>query len=230
MHKFAFVALVFVLPFLASAHVVVKPSEVGVGAWQTFNVSVPVEKDIPTTELRLVIPEGLESVTPNVKPGWTINMLKMGEGEDAVVSEISWTGGSIPAGMRDDFYFSAHVPAGEGTLIWKAYQTYEDGSVVSWDSDATEESEEEGESAAGPHSETLIINDLNTSGLMDSEVEKCGPGQKCNVGELAPQQNGNGDVLVSLPFLCWIILSLIMSGVALILGIGSTIRKNPPQQ
>jgi uncharacterized protein YcnI len=51
---------------VASAHVVVKPAEVGVAARQAFTVGVPNEKDVPVVKLRLVVPDGVKSVTPNV--------------------------------------------------------------------------------------------------------------------------------------------------------------------
>lgn len=159
----------FLLLFLtmapASAHVVVKPNEVGIGAFQTFNVGVPVEKDLATTEIRLVLPEGLNYVTPNVKPGWTITVSESGEGESAKATEIIWSGNSIPAGFREDFQFSAQVPAESKTLSWKAYQTYEDGSIVAWDKDPKSEQPKtvEGQpdfSQYGPYSETKVKNDL----------------------------------------------------------------------
>lgn len=165
MKKIVLAFFIFHFAFLISAapafaHVVVRPNEVGVGAFQTFTVGVPVEKDIPTTGLRLVIPDGLQHVTPNVKPGWEINVKKTGEGEEAKVTEITWTAGTIPAGQRDEFLFSAQVPTAESTVIWKAYQTYEDGTVVAWDHDpkASEHSHES--SDGGPWSETAIVNDL----------------------------------------------------------------------
>jgi uncharacterized protein YcnI len=142
----------------AAAHVVVKPNEVGVGAFQTFTIGVPVEKDIPTTGLRVVIPQGLKHVSPNVKPGWTISIQREGEGDDARVTEVSWTGGIIPEGQRDDFLFSAQVPSEQTTIIWKAYQTYQDGTVISWDQDPNEQTSDDGSS--GPYSQTGIINDL----------------------------------------------------------------------
>ena len=52
-------SLLFVVLFAAvsvSAHVSVRPEEVGIGTFQTFTVGVPNEKDSPTTALRLVIP------------------------------------------------------------------------------------------------------------------------------------------------------------------------------
>lgn len=44
----------------AFAHVVVKPSQVGLAAFQTFTMGVPAEKGTPTTGLRLVMPESLK--------------------------------------------------------------------------------------------------------------------------------------------------------------------------
>jgi uncharacterized protein YcnI len=141
----------------AYAHVTVKPAEVKVGQYQNFTVSVPTEKDLPTTSLKLVIPDGLQSVRPNVKPGWKIELKKQGEGEDTKVTEINWTAGSIPADQRDEFVFSAKTPTSEANLQWKAYQTYQDGSIVSWDQDPTSKDESE---STGPYSLTKVINDL----------------------------------------------------------------------
>ncbi len=145
------------------AHVTVKPNQVGVAAYQTFVMGVPVEKEVPTTTLRLVIPEGLKSVTPNVKPGWKIEIKRQSEGEAAKVTEITWTGGSIPSGQRDEFAFSAQAPAQETQLQWKAYQTYADGTVVNWDQDpnAQKSSSADNESST-PFSITKVVNDLKT--------------------------------------------------------------------
>jgi uncharacterized protein YcnI len=141
----------------AFAHVVVNPNQVGIGKLQTFTIGVPNEKDTPTVTVRLVLPDGLEEVTPTVKPGWTIALKKDGE----AVQEISWTGGSIPSGQRDEFSFSAKVPDKETTLNWKAYQTYQDGSVVSWDQTLNGSDEARGDK--GPYSETKVVNDLSNS-------------------------------------------------------------------
>ncbi|HVO86567.1 MAG TPA: DUF1775 domain-containing protein [Candidatus Binatia bacterium] len=141
----------------AMAHVIVTPSTVGVAAFQTFSVSVPTEKDTPTTALKLLIPSGLNEVTPTVKPGWQIDTKKSGD----TVTEIDWTGGSIPVGLRDDFTFNAEAPANATELHWKAYQTYGDGSVVSWD--ATPSGSDDATGDQGPYSITKVVNDLGTS-------------------------------------------------------------------
>ncbi len=119
-------------PISVSAHVVVKPSEVKPSSFERFAVGVPVEKEIPTTAVRLLIPEGLNYVSPYVKTGWNIE-IKKDASENPKVTEIIWTGGIIPVGQKDEFIFSAQVPANETNIKWKAYQTYSDESVVSWD-------------------------------------------------------------------------------------------------
>lgn len=172
------------------AHVTVKPTQVGVGAYQTFTTGVPNEKDIPTTAIKIVVPEGFTSVTPNVKPGWTIETKKVKSGGTEQVSEIIWSGGVIPAGQRDDFVFSAKAPATEKTLQWKAYQTYQNGTVVAWDQDPAEHERIEKEAAdkaakgetveeenpnIGPASETKVVNDL-TDNSAASALQLQSPG------------------------------------------------------
>jgi uncharacterized protein YcnI len=168
-------------------------------------MSVPNEKDNPTTALRLVIPDGLTSVSPTVKPGWTISVKKDGEGEEAKVTEISWTGGSIPAEQRDDFTFSAKTPSTEGELHWKAYQTYQSGVTVSWDMDpnAPKPSAAPGDDEGGttPYSITKVVNDLAAA--------SAAPAQSAGVS-----QNSNTSMIFS-------IVSLALSCAAL----GLVLRK-----
>lgn len=162
----SFVLLFF--PSNAFAHVVVTPNQAGIASLQTFSVAVPVEKDIPTVSLRLIIPEGVTKVTPNVKNGWVITTKTEGEGKDQRISEIEWTGNSIPVGQKDDFLFSAQVPPVETTVHWKAYQTYSDGSVDEWIQD---EKTQNGSESEHPASTTKVINNLqsmNSTASQDS--------------------------------------------------------------
>ncbi len=143
------------------AHVTVRPKEALIAAFQTFTIGVPNEKEIPTTGMRLVMPEGLNHVSPNVKPGWKIEIKKTGEGEEAKVTEVIWSGGSVPAGQRDEFLFSAQVPASPTTLQWKAYQTYSDGTVVAWDQESGEMiHDEKTNKESGPFSTTTVLSDI----------------------------------------------------------------------
>jgi uncharacterized protein YcnI len=155
-HTLSLAGLVLAGTAIASAHVSVTPNQVGVAARQTFDISVPSEKDdVPTTGLRLLVPGGLNDLAVTVHPGWTIATTKNSEGK---VTEIDWTAGSIPAGQRDDLTFRAQVPAAAAELAWKAYQTYADGTNVSWDKDpSTGSSSDE---AFAPYSKTMVVNDL----------------------------------------------------------------------
>ena len=149
---------------IASAHVVVKPAEVITAGFQTFTAGVPNEKDISVVKLKLDMPEGLNYVSPTVKPGWTIETEKEGTGDDAVIKSITWSNGSIDAGLRDEFTFSAQVPAKDTELQWKAYQTYSDGTVVAWD----QKEEKEGVENSGPYSVTKVVTKTEADTLTDT--------------------------------------------------------------
>jgi uncharacterized protein YcnI len=161
---------------VASAHVTVSPNQVGVAKFQTFSISVPNEQSQPTVAVRLVLPEGLEHVSPTVKPGWTVALVhgeaagstEPGHEAGEVVKEIVWTGGSIPAEFRDDFTFSARVPATATTLSWKAYQTYRSGNTVAWELLPGQEQPKKADGTSdysqfGPASQTKVVDDLSAA-------------------------------------------------------------------
>lgn len=147
----------------AYAHVTVKPAEVKPGTYQTFSVSVPVEKETPTTAVRLLIPVGIQSVMPNVKPGWKIEMKKETIDGEEKVTEVIWSAGSIPVGQRDEFVFSAKTPIEKGSISWKAYQTYRDGSIVSWDIENAGHDDQMAENT-GPASITKVVETTGSEG------------------------------------------------------------------
>ncbi len=124
------ITLSFILPSVALAHSTVSPSQTATSKYETFNLSVPTEKEMPTVGIRLLVPDGVDRFTPFVKPGWRINITKDASEK---VTAVEWTGGSIPAGQKDIFEFTARTAAESTTLVWKAYQTYQGGEVVAWD-------------------------------------------------------------------------------------------------
>jgi uncharacterized protein YcnI len=147
-------------PILASAHVIVTPDQTTVGSELTFIVSVPNERETPVTNLKLDIPAGVTEVIPTVKDAWTIQVVT-DNAKDPEATAITWSDGTIPVGQREDFSFSAQVPANAGELDWKAYQTYGDGTVVHWDQKPAGSDDATGN--AGPYSVTKIVNDLMAS-------------------------------------------------------------------
>jgi uncharacterized protein YcnI len=112
----------------AWAHVVVSPEEVTASDYETLTVSVPTEKDIPTTKIRVEVPEGflLSGVQP--VPGWEHTFEEKG----GVVTAVTFSGGEIRPREFQQFLVQAQAPDKPGEYPWKAFQTYEDGSVVEW--------------------------------------------------------------------------------------------------
>ena len=186
------------------AHVVVTPAKAGVGSWVIFNVSVPNEKNVANTQLKLLLPAGLGSVSPTVKPGWKISVEKDASGTP---SAIVWSGGSLPSEFRDDFTFSAQVPSKPVDLAWKAYQTYQGGLVVGWDVDPTDPSAKDPEvlekTGKGPFSVTKVVDDL------DADAMKMAPAKAAEPAAESPTAN----------------VALLVSIVALLVGIVALVRR-----
>lgn len=122
------IAMLFALGGTAFAHVTVSPRSSSPAAWETYTIKVPNEKDIPTTGVRLVMPEGGVFHGSSVNQEWDVETVKKGD----KVTEIKWTGGEVPAEQFEVFQITVQNPPKPTTLVWKAYQTYEDGSVVAW--------------------------------------------------------------------------------------------------
>jgi uncharacterized protein YcnI len=112
----------------AWAHVVVSPEEVAAGDYETLTVSVPTEKEVPTTKIRVEVPEGflLSGVQP--VPGWEYAF----EEDGGVITAVTWSGGEIRPQEFQQFLVQAQAPEKPGDYPWRAFQTYGDGSVVEW--------------------------------------------------------------------------------------------------
>ena len=151
------IGAVVAVPDIASAHVVVTPDTATVAEELVFTVSVPNEKQVPVTNIKLLIPAGVTDVTPTAKDGWTVTTTTNGDDSDPAIAAIAWAG-AIPVGQRQDFSFSAQVPGKATALDWKAYQTYADGTVVHWDQ--TPGGGDDATGDAGPYSVTHVTDDL----------------------------------------------------------------------
>ncbi len=145
----------FSLSGIAFAHSTVAPSETATSKYETFTASVPTEREVPTVGVKLIVPETLDRVTPFVKAGWKINVTKNTDGK---VIAIEWTGGSIPAGLKDVFPFTARTGASSTTLVWKIYQTYQGGEVVAWDRDPNGALKPDEQKVANPYSSTNVTS------------------------------------------------------------------------
>jgi len=149
-------AVALSLPAIASAHVMVTPNSATTGERVLFSASVPNERTVDVTGLRVVIPSGVADVTPTVHTGWTIATKKDSSQQ---ATEVTWSGGAIPPGQRDDFSFKAQVPGKSTELQWKAYQTYADGVTVAWDQRPSKDSHDDESNTSGPYSVTTVRDD-----------------------------------------------------------------------
>jgi len=137
----------FLFSTVASAHVTVVPKTSTTGAWETYTVKVPVEKDVPTTKVTIKAPAGVEIESYQPVPGWKYTDEKDANG---IVKSFTFeaTGEGILPGQFQQFTFVGKNPENATKAAWDAFQYYKDGSVVEWTKD---------EGADTPHSITDIV-------------------------------------------------------------------------
>lgn len=142
-------AAVLAAPTAAAAHVEVLPDRPKLNAEQEFVVRVPDERDVATTKLQIIFPEGVNVTQYAPKPGWT-RTVKLGRAKRP--SGVTWAGGKIAAGEYGEFRFLA-TPRKAGQAIWRVYQTYADGKTKPWTGPPEKpgaEEQETGVTEAGP--------------------------------------------------------------------------------
>jgi uncharacterized protein YcnI len=130
---FAVATAALIVPAVASAHARISPAVSVANKLQLFSLAVPTEKSgLTTTKLVLTVPSGfgIDSFVPP-PPGWHMSQQSTGSGDNAVVTEVTWTGGHTPTGEDSLFQFLAQ-PASAKTYTFQVEQTYSDGSIVNW--------------------------------------------------------------------------------------------------
>lgn len=129
----ASMVLAFMLAFagLASAHVTVQPSQVPANSYQVFTMRVPTEKEIATVEVKLEVPADVNVSRFEPMPDWTYALEKDADGK---ITAVTWKaeGAGLGATEFGQFNFQGKVAENAKELVWKAHQTYADGSVVDW--------------------------------------------------------------------------------------------------
>jgi uncharacterized protein YcnI len=116
----------------AWAHARVSPPIVKSNESQVFTLAVPTEKDgIFTTKVEMTPPKGfsIDSFLPAA--GWSRVVQQTGSGEAAVVTKVTWSGGSVPTGEDAAFAFLGSTDSSK-SYSFDVRQTYSDGSVVDW--------------------------------------------------------------------------------------------------
>lgn len=125
-----FVTFFAFVPFI-SAHVTVSPEKAEQGAYEIFTIKVPTEGDLPTTKMKIKIPDGVDISRVEPMANWSYEMKK---DESGKVTSITWTaeGDGLLPGEFTQFDMQGKVGEDTTSLVWKAYQTYADGKVVEW--------------------------------------------------------------------------------------------------
>ena len=109
---------------VAWAHTQISPAEVPAGATEEFVLEVVHEKDVPTTEVRMEVPEGFTLSSMRSPSGWQ-GIVE----DDAVI----WSGARVsPEQGEKEFGFQATAPEDTGDFAFEIVQTYADGKVVEW--------------------------------------------------------------------------------------------------
>ena len=117
----------------ASAHARMSPSVSLSNELQLYSLAIPTEKAAPatTTKIVLTLPKNfsIDSFVPS--PGWKRVEQSTGTGDNAVITQVTWTDGSTPTEEDSLFQFLAQ-PSEPGTYTFRVQQTYSDGSIVDW--------------------------------------------------------------------------------------------------
>jgi uncharacterized protein YcnI len=131
------------LPGVAGAHVSLHPNVVPAGAFATLVLRVPSEVDGTTTaKVQVRMPADLLDVSAAPPPGWRFSEkteklarpVRTDDGTiDSRVTEITFSGGKVPAGQFVDLPISIVIPGKAGdVLTFKTVQTYANGQVARW--------------------------------------------------------------------------------------------------
>ncbi|MGP9810959.1 YcnI family protein [Rhodopseudomonas sp. NSM] len=123
----------------AVAHVSLQPNEAAAGNYFQTALRVPHGCDgTATLAVRVKIPDGVLSVKPQMKPGWSIEIkTRKIEGEQPklhgktiteTVDEVAWRGGPLPDAFYDTFGLVMKLPDAAGkTLYFPVVQECENG-------------------------------------------------------------------------------------------------------
>lgn len=207
-------AFVFGLAGPAAAHVTVNPDSATQGGYSKVTFRVPNESDTESTsklEINLPVDAPVGSVSLKPVPGWTAateksklaTPVKVHDSEiSEAVTKITWTaaaGSEIKPGTFQEFDVSlGPLPATE-QMIFKALQTYTDGTVVRWIDEPTTDGTE-------PESPAPVLK-LTAAGASETAATAPAPATEAAAGS----ESGGGTG--------WGIAGLVAGLAGLVLGL-----------
>ncbi|HLX33457.1 MAG TPA: DUF1775 domain-containing protein [Gaiellaceae bacterium] len=125
-------AIALIAAASAAAHARMSPSVSLANELQLYSLAIPTEQaNAYTTKIVLTLPTGfsIDSFVPS--PGWKRVEQSTGSGDNAVITQVTWTGGHVPTEEDSLFQFLAEAST-PGTYTFHVEQTYSNGAIVDW--------------------------------------------------------------------------------------------------
>ncbi len=192
-------ALTLALAGPASAHVTVNPNTAVQGGYAKVTFRVPNESDTESTtkvEVNLPVDSPFASVSLKPVAGWTAvtvksKLAKPIEAHGAPITEaitkITWTAtgdATIKAGQFQEFDVSLGPLPAVPQIVFKALQTYSDGTVVRWIDEPTTDGTE-------PESPAPVLK-LTAAAATDAPAAAGSSAAPSVTAAPAPEPDGNG--------------------------------------
>ena len=192
-------ALTLALAVPASAHVTVNANTAVQGGYAKVTFRVPNESDKDsTTKVEVNLPADAPFASVSLKPvaGWTMAAVKTklakpieahGSPITEAVSKITWTAtgaAAIKPGQFQEFDVSLGPLPEVPQVVFKALQTYSDGTVVRWIDEPTTDGTE-------PESPAPVLK-LTPAGASDAPAAAPASGAATVTASAEPEPDGNG--------------------------------------
>jgi uncharacterized protein YcnI len=222
-------AVVCAIAAPASAHVTIDPPSVPRGSTVKLSFLVPNESTtLRTTKVQIVFPPApdvIPGVSVEAKPGWRFDIvtatlakpITTDDGTiDKVVQSVTWTANNTAAGLGADefgeFTVDADgIPANTDQLVFKAVQSYSDGSVVRWVDPVT---------AGGPAADhpTPILRLTEPAGTGGAATTTSGPSSGGSTPVVSATTQDNSARALG-------IVGIAVGAIGLLIGTGALMRK-----
>ena len=98
--------------------------------WETYTLNVPTETEVPTVQVRLLVPREFEIEMLEHNQVWQITRTRDARG---YIRDVTWSGSSIPPQTFAEFKLLVRNPTAPGTYVWNIEQSYQDGTVATWE-------------------------------------------------------------------------------------------------
>ena len=131
--------LALALAGAASAHAILVPPKAEAGSFYKAGIGITHGcGGSATREVIVTIPAGVAGAKPMPKPGWTLEVersklaqprVSHGRSVTEDVTQVRWSGGTLPNAYYDEFVIVATLPDAAAPLYWKVTQICDQGRI-----------------------------------------------------------------------------------------------------